>query len=227
MKINTAHLILKTDKKVTEDINRVRGYFGNTFREYPLLHNHYSNERLLYSYPLIQYKVLDGEVSILGIEEGIKTLKEISSEINELKLSDKYYRVTEKIMFEKEINITPTREEHHYKFLIPWLALNSKNYQKYIVMKDWKDKKLFLNNILIGNILSMAKGLGIIVNREIYPKTILDAVSLKYKSIAMTGFNGEFKIKFRIPDFFSLGKGASQGFGTVKEIIDEDEEKKE
>jgi hypothetical protein len=225
MKVDSVHLILKTDKEITENSSKFRGYIGNKFRDYPLLHNHYSDDGSLYSYPLIQYHIVDGEASILGIEEGGKILKEISSQINELKLSDRYYRVIKNIIHEKETNITPTREEHHYKFLSPWLALNSVNYQKYKEMNDWKNKKLFLNNILVGNILSMAKGLGIIVNREIYPKTLLETKPSKYKSIMMEGFLGEFKVRFKIPDFFSLGKGASYGFGSVKGIVDEDTEK--
>ncbi|MDR1820388.1 MAG: hypothetical protein LBR15_09125 [Methanobrevibacter sp.] len=222
MKINTIQMILKTDKKVTEGTNKLRGYIGNKFKDYPLLHNHYNKDNLIYSYPLVQYKNIDGEISILGIEDGVKTLKEVSSKINELKLSNKYYKVTEKILYEKEINIAPTKEYHNYRFLTPWLALNSENYIKYKSINDWKDKKLFLNNILVANILSMAKGLGIIVNREIYPRTLLDSVHVKYKSIMMQGFSGEFQIRFKIPDFFSLGKGSSQGFGTIKEIVDEE-----
>jgi hypothetical protein len=220
MRIKTIYLILKTDKTVTEGSTKIRGYMGNTFKDYPLLHNHHNQENFLYSYPLIQYKVLEGQISILGIEEGVKTLKAISGELSELKLSNQYYKVTEKVAYEKEFDVGPTREEYHYKFLSPWLALNTDNYQKFNNINSWKDKKLFLNNILIGNILSMSKGLGIIVNREIYPKTHLENKTAIYKSILMQGFLGEFKIRFKIPDFFGLGKGVSHGFGTIKEIID-------
>jgi len=220
MKINTVYMILKTDEKVSESSNKLRGYLGNKFKEYPLLHNHYNKENFLYSYPLIQYQVLEGQISILGIEEGVKTLKDISSEISELKL-EKFYKVSEKIIYEKEFDVGTSREEHHYKFLSPWLALNTRNYKRYNQINGWKDKKLFLNNILVGNILSMSKSLGIIVNREIYTKTHLENVTAQYKSINMQGFLGEFKVKYKIPDFFGLGKGVSHGFGTVKEIINE------
>ncbi|KZX17621.1 CRISPR-associated endonuclease Cas6 [Methanobrevibacter filiformis] len=222
MKINTSYLILKTDKPVNEGSNKVRGYIANTFKDYFLLHNHYSENSYSYSYPLIQYQVLGGQVSILGIEEGVKTLKEISNDLNELKLENTY-NITERIMYDKTTDIKTTNDEIHYKFLSPWLALNTTNYSKFKELKMWKDKKLFLNNILIGNILSMAKGLGIIVDRKIYPKTHLDSEVTMYKSIMMEGFTGEFKIRFKIPDFFGLGKGASQGFGTIKEIIGDGE----
>jgi len=219
MKINSCYLIIKTDKKVTESSNKVRGFIGNKFKEYPLLHNHYDNESFLYSYPLIQYQVLEGQISILGIEEGVKTIKEISSDITQLKL-DNTYNVTEKIIYEKETDIRTTNQEYHYKFLSPWLALNTKNHEKYMKINSWKDKKLFLNNILVGNILSMSKSLGIIVDRRLYVKSHLDEVYTQYKTINMRGFLGEFKVKFQIPDFFGLGKGVSHGFGVVKEITE-------
>ena len=30
------------------------------------------------------------------------------------------------------------------------------------------------------------------------------------------------KVRFKIPDYFGFGKGVSQGFGSVKQIIDEE-----
>ena len=222
MKLNTANLILKTNIDIAENSDKLRGFIGNKFKNYPLLHNHFMEGKVLYSYPLIQYQILDGQAYIFAIEEGVKTLKDISSDINELKLGKNHYNVNEKIILEKEVDVKTTNTEHHYKFLTPWLALNTNNYHKFNGISMWKDKKKFLNKILIGNILSMCKGFGIIVNREIYPKTHLDEVSVEYKAVPMKAFLGEFKIRFKIPDFFGLGKGVSQGFGTIKEIMDYD-----
>ena len=40
----------------------------------------------------------------------------------------------------------------------------------------------------------------------------------RYKGIPVMGFTGEFRVNFKIPDFFGLGKGVSQGFGVVKRV---------
>jgi len=176
MKINTCNLLIKTDKDISQESNKLRGYIGNKFKNHPLLHNHYGNEKFLYSYPLVQYHILDGQAMIFGIEEGVDVLKDISGDLKELNLDHTHYSIEEKIIRE----------------------------------------------ILIGNILSMAKGLGIIVNRRIYVKTHLEPVSVNYKSVKMLGFTGEFKVRFKIPDYFGFGKGVSQGFGSVKQIIDEE-----
>lgn len=212
-------MVLKTDKYITCDASKFRGYMGNKFKNYPLLHNHYSKENYLYSYPLVQYHVIDGQPSIFAIEEGVDVLKEISSDIVELEL-DKKYNVLEKVIYDKKFDINTSNKEYTYEFVSPWLALNPKNYNKYKIINNWKDKKLFLNKILIGNILSMSKGLGIIVNRRIYPKTFLQPLTVSYKSVNMLAFIGKFTIKFKLPNYLGLGKGVSHGFGCIKRVND-------
>lgn len=217
MKVDIVSLVLKTDNEIKEDAAKLRGFIGNKFNEHSILHNHSIGNSYVYSYPLIQYKVINGQASILGIEDGAETLKEISSDIDVLKLANSSYKVSEKILYEKEFDIKPSSQEK-YEFLSPWLALNPKNFDTFNSLNDWKDKKIFLNKILIGNILSMAKGLGIIVNRRLFVHSHLDAEFVKFKSVNVQGFTGEFKVNFDLPDCFGLGKGVSQGFGVVKKV---------
>lgn len=219
MKYKICNLILKTNKPITATASKVRGFIGNEFKEYNILHNHYGNENFLFRYPLVQYKVVGDSVHILGIGDNGEILKKISSEISYLNLDQKYI-VSEKIIYEKEFDIKPASDEKHYRFITPWLGLNQKNYAKYINSKSWKEKKEILNKVLVGNLLSMSKGLGIIVNKRLYAKTHFDEKIVEYKGVKMNAFVGEFKVYYDIPDYFGLGKGVSQGFGCVKQIYD-------
>jgi len=221
MKIKTAYLILETDAPVKENPNKLRGYIGKKFDEYPILHHHIKNDEFLYSYPKVQYKVIEGTASILGIEEGAKVLKEISDNFNEIFLGKRSYKIKQKIIYEQEFDVKICRKTQ-YKFITPWIALNTDNYQLYRDLDNWRDKKIFLNKILVGNILSMCKGLGIIVNRKLYVHSLLNFQKIEYKGLDFLGFTGEFKVNFKIPDFFGLGKGVSQGFGTIKEVENAD-----
>lgn len=221
MKYNIVNLILKTDSKLTASPAKIRGFLGNTYKDYPILHNHYANDKFLYSYPYVQYKIINSEIVIVGIDEGADLIKKIAPELTKLSL-DKEYEITEKLIHEREFDIKPSSEEKHYKFLTPWLGLNQTNYHKYINTGDWKEKKDILNRILVGNILSMSKGLGIIVNKRLYAKTHFSERIVEYKGVKMNAFTGEFKIHYDIPDYFGLGKGVSQGFGCVKQIFDEE-----
>jgi len=108
------------------------------------------------------------------------------------------------------------RENRHYKFLTHWLALNPTNYERYKAIRDWKEKKELLNGILVGNILSMCKSLDYVVTSKLYVHSRLDDKQVEFKGVPVIGFTGEFRVNFRIPDFFGLGKGVSQGFGVVK-----------
>ncbi|GBE54411.1 hypothetical protein BMS3Bbin15_00564 [archaeon BMS3Bbin15] len=215
MKLKTSFLVLKTDNTVKENASRLRGYIGNKFKEYSILHHHIKEMVYLYTYPRVQYKIIGGTASILGIEEGAEVLKKISDELGELLLNNSRYRIKQKVFYEQEVEVRPSGKRQ-YRFVMPWLALNPDNYMAYQNMKDWKEKKEFLNGILVGNILSMCKGLGIVVDRRLYAHSYLDTVKVEYKGVPVMGFTGEFRVNFIIPDFFGLGKGVSQGFGVVK-----------
>jgi hypothetical protein len=164
----------------------------------------------------IQYKLLEGTALILGIEEGTEVLKKISGDVTELELGKSKYKVESIQMNLMNAEFGPCRENNHYKFLTHWLALNPANYERYKEIRDWKEKKEFLNGILVGNLLSMCKGLDYVVDRKLYVHSRLDDEKVEYKGVPLIGFTGEFRVNFRIPEFFGLGKGVSQGFGVVK-----------
>ncbi|NLZ30981.1 MAG: CRISPR-associated endonuclease Cas6 [Methanomicrobiales archaeon] len=208
MKVRTLYMVLETDRPMQEDATKLRGCIGNRFAEYPLLHQHAKTPLL--TYPRVQYKVIEGTPAILGIEEGATILKEISGEITELALRTRTYRVVQKVMYEQMVDIEVTRQPVQYRFLSPWLALNSRNYEKFRSIDDWNEKKRLLNAILIGNILSLAKGLGIVIERRLYAHSRLNAMRTQYKGIEMTAFSGELRINARLPDYIGIGKGVSQ-----------------
>lgn len=213
MKYKTLYLVLHTDRPVKDDAAKLRGYIGNRFSEYPILHHH--AEKPIQTYPRVQYKIIGGTPSILGIEEGAEVLKKISGDIDEIVLSSSKYSIDQKVMYEKTQYIGPVNRQIQYRLTTPWLGLNSKNYSDSKNFTDWKNKKEFLNRIIVGNFLSMAKGLGIVVEQRLYVHSRFDSVQTKFKGLWMTGFTGEFRINFSIPDYFGIGKAVSQGFGTV------------
>ncbi len=217
MMVDTAVLILNTDRPVKEPVTKLRGFIGDQFPDYSLLHHHVE-DGYLYTYPKVQYKIIEGTPLMIGIDEGAKVLKEISSDIKKLELGNSVYRISSRQINEQEAEVVPQRVMHNYRFLTPWFALNEKNYSTFTKMKDLREKKLFLNNILVGNLLSMCKGLGIIVNTRLHVHSRLNEERIEFKGISFTGFTGEFTVNFRIPDFFGIGKNASHGFGTVMRI---------
>lgn len=216
MKLKTCYLVMETDRPVTKDATHLRGYVAGMYPDRPILHHH--APALLYTYPRVQYRVVEGTPAVLGIEEGAETLREIGGSIAELDLRDETYQVTRRVAYEQEVALHPTHGMWQYRFVTPWLALNEKNYERYLKMESWPEKKDLINRILVGNVLSMAKGLGFVVDRRLRAATHLDEVPVIFKGIRMIGFVGEFRVNFAIPEYFGLGKGVSRGFGAVKPL---------
>ncbi|MDI6886718.1 MAG: hypothetical protein QMD22_10360, partial [archaeon] len=135
MNLKTLFLTFKTSKPIEEDASKLRGYIANEFSEYPILHHHIEEVGYIYTYPRVQYKIIEGTALILGIEEGAEVLKKISDDIEELNLGKSRYTVESIQMTQLNAEFGPSRKNHHYKFLTPWLALNPDNYARYKEIK--------------------------------------------------------------------------------------------
>jgi len=177
------------------------------------------NNRFLYKIPLIQYKIFHNKPFVVGINEGAEILKKIYNDINYLKIGSHEYQIKQKIIIERNDNFGLVDKENMYSFLSPWLALNGKNYEKYI-MTDILEKKIKLfEKILTGNIISISKNLKYTVPGAIKVKICnIREVQTSLKGIPMFGFMGMFLINFEIPDYWGIGKAISRGFGTIKKI---------
>ena len=63
-------LTFETDRSLSDtQSHKFRGYVADQYREYELAHNHQEDGGCKYHYPLIQYKVIDGYPTIIGIGE--------------------------------------------------------------------------------------------------------------------------------------------------------------
>jgi hypothetical protein len=218
MNLKTLTLTLKSTRPVEESATKLRGFFATRFNEYALLHQHINVDKLLYRYPRIQYKILDGVPLVLGIEEGAEVLKEIYDKYDEIKLGENTYTIVERgiSLKEEEFGISP--ELTTYEFITPWIALSQTNYQRYLESTREQRREL-LRRTLIGNILSASKGLDYVVLEEI--KVAIGGLhrrKCELKGTPFIGFLGEFMVNFRIPDYMGLGKSVSRGFGTVKRL---------
>lgn len=217
MKINVTKISFPEIDLTVRDSHKLRGFFGDLFKEEsPLLHNHFENGETKYSYPFVQYKVINSIPYLLGINEGSDLLNRLFLKLKEIKIgvdlipiNDKKIELTEELIGINEI-ITK------YKFTTLWMALNQFNFKKYISLFDDEEKTELLKKILIGNILSMYKYLGLRVDSEITVQLKLKEKTTAFKNQEMMGFDGFFNTNALIPEYFGLGKSVSRGFGTIE-----------
>lgn len=215
MLIKIFYLTLISDSRIPRNTEHLRGFFATHFNEYELLHQH-RGTKFIYKYPLIQYRILGEKALILGIENGADVLNEIYPETGRIKLGNIDYSIVERSVRVEKVIFGISDKFHTYTFLTPWIALNQENYDKYQLM-TYPERKDKLRNILIGNLISAAKGL----NYHVEGKIKLDFVRIsttpcKVKQISLIGFNGEFITNFEIPNLLGLGKSVSRGFGAIE-----------
>jgi hypothetical protein len=218
MFIDNTILVLKTYNTVTDSPSTLRGFIGQKFPENTILHHHLNNgsTKLIYSYPKVQYKILNGCPMVLGIGEAVEIVKEISI-ISHLDLKGKRYIVTDKKLIEEKVNYGVAADVISYEFLTPWLALDEQSFDRY-KKRNQGEKQKQLESILVGNIISMAKGLEYVITDKIIAKVNVHEVPTSLKGTPMLGFLGHFSVNFEIPDYWGIGKSVSRGFGTIKRV---------
>lgn len=220
VEIKSIELWLGTNSGISSnDADKIRGYIGRKFIDDSFLHHHTENNKLIYSYPVVQYKVIDSNPLLIGIKDGVESLWKVFDDMSELNLDNTAHEIFDKKSLLKQVHIGILDNQIPYSFLTPWLALNEKNYDKYQRLGSWANKKELLEKILIGNIISMSKSLGYTVPEPIKANIQnIKEIQTKLKGTPMLGFLGAFSVNFEIPDYWGIGKSVSRGFGTVKRV---------
>jgi hypothetical protein len=201
----------------TRDAHKLRGYFGELFREHSsLLHNHYADGTFRQGYPLVQYKVLGGTPTLLGLGEGAALLVELFLRIRELNLEGRRYPVLAKhIRHEQAVVGVDAGALHTYRFETLWLPLNQENHREYQDLSPGERQRQ-LSRILGNNILAFLKRVEADTTaRVLLQLRLTEPTITKFKNQPMLGFGGEFVTNAVLPDGVGLGKSVARGFGTV------------
>jgi hypothetical protein len=179
-----------------------------------VLHQH-EETSTIYKYPRVRYLILQGKAHIIGYNEGVEALQSIYPTLKLVIMDKEPYPIYEKELrlSEEEFQLSDTPLD--YRFRTPWLALSQENYPRYRGA-DEEERCQLLERVLIGNILSAAKGFDHTVNGEIMVKLKrLRPTECLLKGVPVTGFYGSFTVNFQLPPLFGLGKSVSRGYGAV------------
>lgn len=184
-----------------------------------LFHNHLE-EKFLYGYPLIQYKTIRGRPAIVCVNRGTEEIVKFFEKMNwDLTIHGERIKTDLRHVSFDYFRCGLSDARVRYK-IFNWFALNEANYSKFAGLKRETERIDFLQRILIGNMLSFAKGIEWHVGGEIrveipsLPKQRL----LSFKRYKMAGFDLEFSSNMILPNFIGLGKSVSRGFGMIRRI---------
>ena len=197
------------------DLEKLRGFLADKYRENTVFHNHLSDS-YNYAYPKLQYKLIKNMLSIMGIGEDVTEInKKLFEEIDYLNIDGNLiFDIQKEIeIFDDEIEFTGDKM-YEYRFVTPYLPLNDKNFSKYL------KREYTLEQAITNNILEVLKGLGIWLEKEnkIYVSADLQITSRDLKNVNMIAFIGNFYTNIKFPDYFSLGKRKSLGYGTFVKV---------
>lgn len=214
MTIPTITLSLETTDK-TPNSSYLRGFIAGQYPELDILHNRDKSGKHIYRYPLVQYKKVNGQFMMLGLQqEAVQLLSEFFLKLDELSLNEKTFQITGKNVNLKKHEVTIDSDlNYHYAFKTPYIALNEKNMDRYYRSPEPAE---VLEKILTGNILSFLKGMDIFVKERIQLEFFKEEESVqKIKENDFVQFRGRFKSNIALPNYIGLGKFVSRGFGTI------------
>jgi len=213
--INSVVVKIKTDRPVQKTPYQVKGVLMKTFPNeeiVPMLNGSY---RKKYLYPRIQVKILDEEILIVGLNQGVEPILKIQEKIKDLNFGDITFEVLDKSVFEESEAFMFTSSLQKYEFVSNWVALNA-NTSKQFDAKNDKDKLQFLNNLLAKNIVFISQDIGFELPENIYSQIIVSSLeATKMDQNGWRAFDGKFSTNLVMPDYLGIGNGITRGFGTI------------
>lgn len=219
-KISVARILFDTNLEPFE-VPAFRGaIIEKVGREEVAFHNHIGNTGLLYNYPIIQYKSANHKAGIVCVLAGVdEAYKLFSKELGIVRIGQvsRELRVESVRMNKTDVRVIDSIRTYS---IHSWVPLNEKNFKIYLQLNDLKSKLSFLEKMLVGNIMSFAKGINWKVDKLIETKIM--AVTKDYwiyhKGVKLKCFDLVFSSNVNLPLDIGLGKGVSIGYGTLSKF---------
>lgn len=181
-----------------------------------LFHNH-DDKGFRYSYPLIQYKRIKGCAAFVGINEGGEAVEcLVERGLFDCCLGSRELAMEIEAVRSEKRSLQVGMDMNTYE-LKRWIPLNRDNYEEYQKKDRLVERIEMLEKILVGNILSFAKGLGVYFDSLVLCQIaeLEDVGVFHYKNVDLVCFSVIFRTNVTLPDYVGLGKSASISNGMV------------
>tara|TARA_B100001564_G_C20667407_1_gene684455 strand:- start:2975 stop:3940 length:966 start_codon:yes stop_codon:yes gene_type:complete len=206
---------LVSDKPIKKTPYQVKGVFMKQFADEKIVPFLDGKLRNKYLYPRVQVKILDEQIYIVGINEGVDPVLSLINNLEFINFGDITVKIENIDIEQNKDPVSLVDKLLRYKFVTPWVALNAGSSKKFNSIEE--DKKiLFLNKLLGQNLLFLSKELGLDTEFKIYTKIEVDSMDPhNHEENGWRSFNGEFRTNFMLPNFIGFGNGITRGYGSI------------
>ena len=203
------------DKPVRKTPYQVKGVFIRNFKNESIIPMLDGSKRDKFLYPRVQVKILDEQIYLIGINEGVLPVIEISEKIEKLDFGNITFQIQDRDISQFENEFISSNQLIDYEFITPWVALNNMTGKKYKNLKE-SDKHSYLTKLVGQNIIFIARELNLDLEKKIFLKLELSSlVAQKVDEKNWGSFKGSFKTNCILPNYIGLGNGITRGLGTV------------
>jgi len=214
--------VVFNDKLRSHEIPAFRGAVAEKVGKEHLLFHQHTGKGYRYAYPLIQYKSLGGQPALICLGEGVEEVHHFFTQRDwSIRIGDRRLDMPVETLNMNQFTLQVWNQTFTYR-IKNWIALNQENYIRYQDIPHLGERINFLEQKLIGNILSFAKGIGWWIDQDKQIKVrLLDLPEprpVKYKQVYLQGFSLSFHANVFLPNYIGLGKGVSRGYGVVKQV---------
>ena len=213
--IRTTIARIITDKPVRKTPYQVKGVFMRQYSDLeivPMMDGTYRNRFL---YPRVQIKILNEQIYMVGINEGVDPIIELTERLDILDFGNITFQVFDTEVDTKDDQFRPVGRLIRYRLLTPWVALNQITGSRYRILNNM-ERIGFLNRLLGQNIVFLAREMGIELQEKIFTKVNLTSLFPKPVDERNWGaFSGEFRTNFLLPNYLGIGNGITRGYGAV------------
>ena len=204
-----------TDKPVRKTPYQVKGVFIRQYPDQPVIPMLDGTYRDKFLYPRVQVKILNEQIYIIGIHEGVEPVLSLIEKFDIFDFGNITFEIQNTDIEQGDQKFIPTDRLIRYKFITPWVALNQMTGGKYRFLTN-QEKPSFLNRLLGQNIVFIAKEVGVNLNNKVFTKVKVSSLFPKPVDDNKWGaFMGEFKTNFVLPNYIGVGNGITRGYGTI------------
>ena len=194
----TARVI--TDKPVRKTPYQVKGVFMRQYPDLDIIPMMDGTYRDRFLYPRVQVKILNEQVYLIGIGDGVDPILQLAERLDILDFGNITFQIFDTEVKVKEDQFRQVDRLVRYRLLTPWVALNQTTGGRYRSLNN-NERPTFLNRLLGQNIVFLSREMGVEIENKIFTKVNLTSLFPKPVDERNWGaFSGEFRTNFLLPN---------------------------